>query len=216
MLITREQIKGARAMLDWSQKELAKHCPDVSEPTIKLIELGKVRSTEGTLNSIRRTLEQAGIEFTAQNGVRFRDDIITVMEPRYDNDNLFLRLLDDVFHTLREEPGILMSSFIDHKYSTPEIREHEDVLRKSGVEMRFLIRHGDTNLIYPIAEYRYLPKDRYINSPTMVYGDKFAVALQDPESHQLTKIVIIRDSTVAAIKRQEFEIIWDLGKKPGG
>ena len=212
-MITREQIKAARAMLDWSQKVLAEKCGDISEPTVKLLEAGKVHSTENTLGIIRKTLEGAGIEFIPQ-GVRFRDDVLTILEPADENDNLFLKILDDVYYTLRGTNGELLYSFVDNSASPPEVTDRELMIRRDGITMRSLVRYGDSYLVYPLDEYRYLPKGYYINNPTLVYGNKFAVALQDIATRRIRKAVIIKDNAVADLKKKEFEIIWSYGEKP--
>jgi transcriptional regulator with XRE-family HTH domain len=76
-LITILQIKAARALLGWSQADLA-HRSGVSEPTIARLESaeGELGGREGTGEKIRRAIESAGIEFIDENGtgegVRFR------------------------------------------------------------------------------------------------------------------------------------------------
>jgi predicted transcriptional regulator len=63
------QIKAARALLAWSQKELAA-AADVSIPTIKRLEAtdGPLGGTSQTANKIRMALQAAGIEFIDENG----------------------------------------------------------------------------------------------------------------------------------------------------
>jgi transcriptional regulator with XRE-family HTH domain len=63
------QIKAARALLSWSQEELAA-AADVSIPTIKRLEAadGPLGGRSQTANKIRRTLQGAGIEFIDENG----------------------------------------------------------------------------------------------------------------------------------------------------
>ena len=63
------QIKAARALLDWSQEQLAS-AADVSIPTIKRLEAndgplgGRGQTSEKILNS----LAAAGVEFIDENG----------------------------------------------------------------------------------------------------------------------------------------------------
>ena len=67
--LTSEQIKMARAALDWSIDVLAKKT-DVSSRTIKRIEaqVGIPVATEANLRLIRETLQAAGIEFIGDAG----------------------------------------------------------------------------------------------------------------------------------------------------
>lgn len=64
-----EQVKAARALLRWSQRDLAK-ASGVSEPTIKRIEAkpGPLTGRPSTLSAIRAALEAAGVEFIEENG----------------------------------------------------------------------------------------------------------------------------------------------------
>ena len=67
--LTSEQIKMARAALDWSIDVLAEKT-DVSSRTIKRIEAqeGLPVATEANLRLIRETLQAAGIEFIGYAG----------------------------------------------------------------------------------------------------------------------------------------------------
>lgn len=69
-LITREQSRAARALLDWSQDELAE-AADLSPATVRLFEKPwKAGHTPGeaTVTAIRKALEKAGVEFIPENG----------------------------------------------------------------------------------------------------------------------------------------------------
>ena len=67
--MTSEQIKMARAALDWSIDVLAEKT-DVSSRTIKRIEaqVGIPVATEANLRLIREALQAAGIEFIGDAG----------------------------------------------------------------------------------------------------------------------------------------------------
>jgi transcriptional regulator with XRE-family HTH domain len=63
-MITSEQIRSARAALDWSIEELAS-ATAISSRTIMRMEAtaGVPSSTKANLNAIKAALEAAGIEF---------------------------------------------------------------------------------------------------------------------------------------------------------
>ncbi len=69
------QVRGARAMVRWSQQDLARES-GVSLPTIKRMEAreGPIRGITDNVWKLQRTLETAGIEFTNGDapGVRLR------------------------------------------------------------------------------------------------------------------------------------------------
>ena len=63
------QIKAARALLGWSQEELAK-ASGISIPTIKRLEAdeGPLGGRSETGDKIRKALQAAGVEFIDENG----------------------------------------------------------------------------------------------------------------------------------------------------
>jgi predicted transcriptional regulator len=63
------QIKAARALLSWSQAELAE-AAGVSTPTIKRLEArdGPIGGRANTATKIRTALEDGGVEFIEENG----------------------------------------------------------------------------------------------------------------------------------------------------
>jgi len=62
-----EQSRAARALLNWSQAELAKKAK-VAKQTLADFERSARQPYERTLADIRAALERAGIEFIAENG----------------------------------------------------------------------------------------------------------------------------------------------------
>ena len=69
LLVSIGPLKAARALLGWSQEELAT-ASDVSLPTIKRLEAaeGWLAGRQTTSHKIRAALELAGIEFLNENG----------------------------------------------------------------------------------------------------------------------------------------------------
>ena len=67
-MITIEQLRAARALLGWSQTDLASEA-GLSVPTVKRLEgaFGPHVSDEAR-KKIKKTLEQAGIRFIDENG----------------------------------------------------------------------------------------------------------------------------------------------------
>lgn len=69
MSVTSEQVRAARALLRWEQRDLAE-ASGVSLPSIKRLETqpGPLAAQERTIGELRKALEKAGIEFIAENG----------------------------------------------------------------------------------------------------------------------------------------------------
>ena len=67
-LIAIEQLRAARALLGWSQTELAERA-GMSLPTVKRVETERgPRVSERTRHALQLALELGGIEFIDENG----------------------------------------------------------------------------------------------------------------------------------------------------
>ena len=68
-MVSVRQIKAGRALLGWSQSDLAS-ASEVSEPTIARLESvdGELGGREETVQKIRSALEKGGIQFIEENG----------------------------------------------------------------------------------------------------------------------------------------------------
>ncbi|MEQ9586882.1 MAG: helix-turn-helix transcriptional regulator [Parvibaculaceae bacterium] len=67
-MITAAQIRAARALVEWSQIDLAEQA-GLSRPTIKRMESkGPGSSTASNVDAVQRALETAGVEFIPENG----------------------------------------------------------------------------------------------------------------------------------------------------
>lgn len=77
MLITPEQIRAARAMLKWRAADLAEKA-GLSLASIQRMERdeGVAHASAKNVEAVRKTLDEAGIEFIPENGgglgVRFK------------------------------------------------------------------------------------------------------------------------------------------------
>lgn len=69
LIVTGEQLRGARAMVRIEQSELASRA-GVSIDTVKRLErtLGPISANVNTVAAISRVLEAAGVEFIPENG----------------------------------------------------------------------------------------------------------------------------------------------------
>ena len=65
---TPRQIKAARALLGWSQAQLAE-AAGLSDPSIKRLELERLTVSQETVDKAMATLEADGIQFLGATGV---------------------------------------------------------------------------------------------------------------------------------------------------
>jgi transcriptional regulator with XRE-family HTH domain len=72
--MTAEQLRAARAMLRWDQRQIAAKA-DMSRETIKRLEKmdgALLDARGGTIAAIQGAFEGAGVTFTDDNGVSFK------------------------------------------------------------------------------------------------------------------------------------------------
>lgn len=74
-MITARQIRAARALLGWSQQQLADKAI-VSHNALARLEKGSVDSRVSTINAVQKALTKAGVEFLSADqkgeGVRLK------------------------------------------------------------------------------------------------------------------------------------------------
>lgn len=103
--MTPEQCRAARALLDWSQQQLAE-AANVGNATIRNFEATRSLPQSATLDAMRQAFDAASIEFTNGDnpGVRFRAEI---------SDELLLQnLADGLIWLIHGAPY-----FVDHEGS---------------------------------------------------------------------------------------------------
>ena len=204
MRVTPDQIRAARALKNWSQTDLAQRV-DMATPSIGNIEAGKHAPTPQTQSAIIDAFESAGIEFI-DGGVRHRSDLLTIME----GNNWYVRLLDDVYYSLKnlESPEVLLICGDDSK-SPPEVIDRWRRIRSSSIAMRQLVEDGNTYLMGPLKEYRYIPREHFNNYVSLIYGEKIAICADGN-----TKAVIFKDPFLAKTWTNIFNVMWDTLEQP--
>lgn len=66
-MVTSEQCRAARGLLDWSQQELATRA-EIGIVTVRQLEAGTIEPRRATLAVVRQALEAGGVEFIDENG----------------------------------------------------------------------------------------------------------------------------------------------------
>jgi len=208
--INSRQIRAARALLDWSQEDLAK-TSGLSIATIRKIEAGHISPRDKTMEAIVAALEEAHIEFTDSTGVRLKSNEITMIE----GEDSYLRLLDDVYHTLKDKGGEVLIWYADNSISPQAVIDNENRMRKNGIRFRFLIEEGDTHIYYPLNEYRWVSKKYFRNSVIEIYGDKVGLNLYpNMSTQQIKSVVLIQSAPLAEAMRNAFNFMWENCRKP--
>lgn len=204
MKVRVNQVRAARALLDWSQKDLAERA-DMSEVSITNFEKEKSTPNQSTVEKILNAFSLAGVSFI-DKGVTLKEDTITTME----GEGWYLRLLDDVYYTLIDKPDAeYLTMCADDSVSTSEINGRLRKIRNAGIRMRQLVEEGNTYLMGPLKEYRYIPKENFRNHVSLIYGDKIAICTEGN-----AKAVVFRDANLADTWRNIFDVMWSKLDQP--
>lgn len=211
---TIEQIKAARALLGWSQGDLAK-ASGLSQTGIGRIENGENKPNAETTIRITEAFGSHGIEFII-GGVRKVEDRLEVIDSR----DCLKRLQDDVFKTLSNPDTKFKEVLImgideltedegdDYTYTLAHIQR----LKDAGLSERIIVQEGADNFIAPKSWYRFLPKNNFSKNTIFIYGTKIALVLRSP----IYKALILDNAFFADNMRNTFNFVWQNAELANG
>jgi transcriptional regulator with XRE-family HTH domain len=205
------QIKAARALLDWSQEDLAGHS-NLSIATIRKLELGHLSPRGKTSQAIRRAFEHNGLEFVEPDGVRSKPDDIVVYKGRNGAKTFF----DDVYHTANKKNcEILLVCPSAKDYLENVLGDYRDIhvnrmaaIKKGKPFVKCILIEDDGPLwCVAYGEYRRISKNYIDSMPFYVYDDKYAIIMT--ATNPSPKITVIQSREIADAFRQQFCSMWD-------
>ncbi|NCO04434.1 MAG: helix-turn-helix transcriptional regulator [Alphaproteobacteria bacterium] len=207
-MITPTQMRAARAMLDVSQGHVAEYL-GIAANTLSKIESGQSDVSGTRLTDIQRFYEREGVEFTENDGVKRNLNPIFFIETDT-HEETYLKILEDVSEQLKghKNPELLIM-YSDDKVSSKKVNDKYRQMRNEGIKMRQLIEEGNTYMMGPLEEYRYIKKGFFINRVTLVYGDRIA-----NETSNVLRASIRVDPINAEIQRNTFNMLWSILEQP--
>jgi transcriptional regulator with XRE-family HTH domain len=209
-MITAEQIRAARAMLNWNLGQLAKQS-GISKNTLQGIEQEISHGRVSSFEAIKAAFEAAGIEFIGTSGVRKRQDVLRILSAP----NAYLQLLDDAYATLRGTGGELLFMYVDNSKSSHAVIESDLRMRHDGIKFRSLISEANPYCLYPLVEYRCIPPHAFENNSILIYADKVGIMIADPSGDPTAKTChLTRSASNAQTMRCIFERLWETHKMP--
>jgi transcriptional regulator with XRE-family HTH domain len=202
-MITAQQLRMAKAALNWSFEEWAEET-GLSLQGLRNLHNGVNKPQETTIEKIIPVFEAHGIEFI-DGGVRQKQKIVEV----YEGKSCYLRVLDEI---IIEKPQEVMFSGADESRSTPESIKRLGEIRRAGIGFRNLIKNGDTYIMGALNEYRWMPDELFVDGDVkVIYGDTvvyFASWLEVPRAIKIT------DKNIAEENIRMFNHLWDIGQIP--
>jgi transcriptional regulator with XRE-family HTH domain len=206
---TIEQIRAARALLDWSQSDLAEHA-DLSQTGIARIENGTNQPNSQTLNKIKAAFENADIEFLGETGLRKRADELKI----YRGEDGFRSFMDDVYTTAKNEGGQICLHNARpanwHKWLGEDwFKMHSERMSAIGNKINFRITAEEGTSLFissSFAEYRLFPKELFNDQSIYAYGRKLAFVTFTEDN---VWVRVLENKYFADGFRVLFNIAWD-------
>lgn len=203
------QIRAARALLDWSQDDLAQ-ATNLSIATIRKLELGYISPRSTTTDVLCQALEEAGIEFTDAEGVRRRQEEVRI----YHGAQGCLNFMEDVVSTSKRTGSEMLAVAssglaLTYLFGAEAGQCLEEAVAKRDIACAKIILTDtfDLPLSTPRLEYRSISSNYVDPMPFCVYGDKYA--LLAASDHPVSKIVVVQSPVAARASRKQFESMWE-------
>ncbi len=208
-MITPQQIKAARALLDWKQSDLAT-ASGLSLPSVNNIERAIGSPRTDTMEALCGALENAGIEFMSGHGVRLKDEIFDVF--KFEGNDFIEKQNDDLFACMQgPEDEALMCGLDERKfpqYAPDQVKRYDAYQKQTKFKERILIKNNDTFFLANPKVYRWISPELIGTIPYLVYKDRFVMIMWEQK-----RVVIIRNQSVAETFKKQFEFLWKLGEK---
>lgn len=213
-MITIEQCRAARGLLDWTQKDLA-DAAGLSKTAINNFEKRHSDIKHDSLRAIRMAFESLDVEFIGEYGVTRKTDSTKIIRGSLTGDFI----LKDILRTMEEIPGgdILLLN------ASRKFHEHEagrntmtaltmEQLEKLDLTWRCLCPEGEIDGFAKRHDYRVLPQTMFdLARPTIIYGRKLCFELS---GQSLSVLVDSKDA--GQDERKRFEYLWSIAKKQAG
>lgn len=206
---TIEQIRAARALVDWSQGDLAEHA-GLSQTGIARIENGTNKPNSGTLAKIAAAFDAADIEFIGETGVKKRTGEVRTLRGA----NGFRQLMNDVYEVAKQgDQHICLFNGVPEQFIKLLGQEWYDmhIARMRALEsvfkLRIIVREGEKSFIAnTFAEYRWFPENLFNEKTVYAYGNKLAfVNFMDTD----VAIYIMGHKDFTDSFRVLFDIAWE-------
>lgn len=210
---TGKQIRAARVLASWEAPDLAEKA-QLNRETILKIERGDANPKPETIEKIVRAFGEEGIEFTDNQGVRFKPTGVTV----YDGLAAFEDFHEFLYLHLKRHGGEVCLSIYDEpslaRYrKDPELHRSrmKELVDSGKVSFRILATKSSWNTRGYI-QFGWLRDQRPTPTGFYAFGDCLAlVSFVDPESPY---VVVLQSGPMTDAYRQGFDIAWDSAESP--
>jgi len=214
-MITPRQIRAARGLLGWDATELGGRA-GIHRQTITNIECGRTQPHADSINRIRQTLSDAGVEFLANQGVRLKSSDVEI----YEGPERFQDFIDFVYEQIAAHGGDICLSVTDeslfskYRRDTKDHYERMQRLYNEGGFNSFRILANKSNFAndYTYNTYKQLPGEAL--APTAFYTFANYLALISFVHTTPPYVLVVESPPLASSYRKAFDIAWAAASEP--
>jgi transcriptional regulator with XRE-family HTH domain len=205
--ISAAQLRAARAILNWSQEELAT-VSELSINTIAKLELGNLSPREQTGRALHAAFEKAGIEFIDPDGARRKPEEIIIYEGR-EGIREFYKDVEQASMRGGDIVQVWPSRKGFENTVGPDIDLHVNIMMtmKDSVPHKCIYTEVPECPPRPWCEHRFLSKHFVASVPFFVYDDKYVIVSFTDALRP--KIIVVQSSAAAASFRHQFYSMWE-------
>lgn len=206
---TISQIRAARALLDWSQSDLADNA-GLSQTGIARIENGTNKPNSRTLEKIRTAFDNADIDFIDDSGVKKRTGEIKILK----GPEGLRQFFNELYQTAADLGGELclfngtparLTDWLGEDWYDMHNKRMEKLAGK--FEYKIIVKEGETH--FPAsnyAEYRFFPEELFNEKTIYILGNK--VFFRDKSDDQIS-MIRIEQADLAKSMQILFNVAWE-------
>lgn len=204
-----EQIRAARALLGWSQHDLADKA-GLSQTGIARIENGTNQPNSKTIEKINRAFDLADIEFMGSSGLRKRTGEVRIL---HGADGL-RQFFNEMYETANTSGGEIClfngtPARLTHWLGEDWYKMHNARMLKikDKYDYKIIVRKGETSLTASdYATYRFFPEHMFNDKTIYIFGN--VIFFRDIEQEEI-KLIRIEQADLANSMKILFNIAWD-------
>ncbi len=208
-MISSRQNTAARALINWTQGDLAE-ATGLHLNAINKIENEAGEPRTSTMERIQAVCEASGVRFRGQRGVEIREDMFEML--RFEGADYIRHLIDDFLSVMRGPQDEALICTPDERFFNESDPRQNDryykQMKKAGFRER-CITNRDYHLFVneDKSAYRWLPEKVLGTMTTSVYVDRVAFI-----HWRVREVLIVRNKSLAATFRGQFEFMWSQAK----
>ncbi len=216
---TVDQIRAARALIGWSQGELADHA-GLSQTGIARIENGTNQPNSTTIEKITTAFDAVDVEFIGESGVKKRSGEVL----KFRGKTGLIQFMDDVYETAQTIGGrmsfynIVPDNWLETlgedwwRMHVERMSEHND-----NTDIKIMVPEGNLDFISSgYANYKWFPKGFELSGKRSlyVYGGKLGFVTFYEKADQI-EVLLLKNKDFAEGVQALFDIAWDhVAKSP--